>query len=151
MTDLDELYQREYQPMVRLARLLTGSLATAEELVQDAFVVVHQRADRIDNPGAYLRRTVVNNCYRHLRRAETERRKLQIVGGRPDQPELPPELDETWCALDRLTPRQRTALVLRFYEDLSVADVAALMEVREGTVKSLVHRGLRQLHRELSR
>lgn len=151
MTDLDNLYQREYQPMVRLARLLTGSLATAEELVQDAFITLHQRADRIDNPGGYLRRTVVNNCYSHLRRADLERRKLQVVGNRPDHPELPTDLDETWRSLESLKPRQRTALVLRFYEDLSVADVAELMGVREGTVKSLVHRGLRQLEKELSR
>ncbi len=151
MTDLDDLYHREYQPMVRLARLLTGSLATAEELVQDAFIVLHQRADQIERPGGYLRKTVVNNCHNHLRRANVERRKLQVVGGRADQPDLPPELDETWASLDRLKPRQRTALVLRFYEDLSVAEVAELMDVREGTVKSLVHRGLQNLKKELSR
>ena len=61
--------------------------------------------------------------------------------------ELPHDLDETWEALQVVTPKQRTALVLRFYADLSVAEVADLMGERPGTVKSLVHRGLSVLGR----
>lgn len=155
VADLDGLYRAEYEPMVRLARLLTGSQAIAEEVVQDAFVTLHQRAidpssTPLDRPGAYLRRIVVNNSYGHLRRRGTEDRKLSQVAA-ADDPILPPELDETWRALARLSPKHRTALVLRYYEDLSVRTVAELMDVREGTVKSLVHRGLRHLEKELDR
>ena len=151
MTDIEDLYKAEYEPMVRLARLLTGSVQVAEEVVQDAFVVIHRRADGIDNPGGYLRRTVVNNCYGQLRRRGVEQRKLSLVDNHSQHPVLPPELDETWRSLERLRPKQRTALVLRYYEDLSIKEVAELMGEREGTVKSLVHRGLKRLRGELER
>ncbi|CAN5662764.1 hypothetical protein BH20ACT1_BH20ACT1_06640 [soil metagenome] len=85
-TSLDELFRREYAPMVRLATLLVGSDAVAEELVQDAFVAVHRRSSSVDNPGGYLRTSVVNACRSHQRRAALERRRLP----RPDQPDLPP-------------------------------------------------------------
>src|SRR5215470_1874637 len=71
---LTSLYEREREPMVRLAVLLVGSLAVAEEVVQDAFVVVSQRWNELDNPGGYLRTTVVNACRMQLRRHATERR-----------------------------------------------------------------------------
>ena len=148
--EIDDLYQVEYLPMLKLATLLTGSTAVAEELVQDAFIAVFRRRDEIDNHGAYLRRTVVNNCHSELRRRATERRKAHIVTGRVER-DLPEELDETWQALDRLKPKQRTALVLRYYEDLTVRQVAELMGEREGTIKSLVHRGLKTLRSEVTR
>ena len=134
--------------MLKLARLLTGSSEVAEELVQDAFVAVFRRMSKIDNLGGYLRRTVVNNCHSEMRRRATERRKVHIVAGRSEL-QLPPELDETWQALARLKPKQRTAVVLRYYEDLTIREVAELMGIREGTVKSLVHRGIRELRNEV--
>lgn len=146
---IDRLYQAEYLPMLRLARLLTGSTEIAEELVQDAFVAIFRRLGKIDNPGAYLRRTVVNNCHSELRRRATERRKIHVVAD-AQTADLPRELDETWRALDRLKPKQRTALVLRYYEDLTVRQVADLMGEREGTIKSLVHRGLKILRSEVT-
>ena len=60
-------------------------------------------------------------------------------------PELPPEFDETWAALDRIPARRRAALVLRYYEDLPVRGVAAALGCRPGTAKSLIHRGLQSL------
>lgn len=147
-----ELYEREQAGMVRLARLIVGSPALAEEVVHDAFVAVLERHETIRDPGAYLRRVVVNNCHGATRRTLTRRRKLDQIATR--QPtgavELPQDLDETWEALQVVTPKQRTALVLRFYADLSVAEVADLMGERPGTVKSLVHRGLSTLRKELS-
>jgi RNA polymerase sigma factor (sigma-70 family) len=148
--DIDRLYKAEYLPMLRLAHLLIGTAEIAEEVVQDAFIVVYQRREQIENLGGYLRRTVVNRCYSELRRRSLERRKAQLfaVG---EEPVLTPELDETWKALDRLKPKQRTALVLRYYEDLPIKEVAELMGEREGTVKSLVHRGLNGLRSEVTR
>lgn len=60
----DALYRSAYADMVRLAWLLVGSRAVAEEVVQDAFLAVHQRWETIDNPGGYLRRAVVNTRVR---------------------------------------------------------------------------------------
>jgi RNA polymerase sigma factor (sigma-70 family) len=62
-----------------------------------------------------------------------------------------PELDETWGVLRRLPDRQRMAVVLRFYEDLSEAEIAELLGCRPGTVKSLIHRGLAKVKKEIGR
>jgi RNA polymerase sigma factor (sigma-70 family) len=134
-------------PMVRLAHLITGSNLVAEDLVHEAFLKVRARGDRIDRPGAYLRTSVVNECRMWLRRRSVEERN---AGTSHERPVLPPELDETWAALERLTPRRRIALVLRFYEDLTVEGVAEVMGCRVGTAKSLIHRGLESLRKELT-
>lgn len=144
--DLSSLYRQLHPPMVRLAHLLTGSNAVAEDLVQDAFVALHGALDRADNPAAYLRTTVVNRCRSHLRRRRLEDRhravELRVA--------TPPDVDETWQALARLPERRRVALVLRFYEDLAIEEIAEVMGCRPGTVKSLVHRGLASLREVLS-
>lgn len=144
-----ELYQAEREPMVRLAHLLTGSVPVAEDLVQEAFIRLFDRLDGLEQPGAYLRRTVVNLANSHHRRRGVEDRWRQRQG--PPVATLPPELDETWQALAALPDAQRTALVLRFYLDLKVDDIAAVLEIPTGTVKSQIHRGLAALDGEVSR
>lgn len=150
--EIRELYEREHLAMVRLAVLLVGSTAIAEEVVHDAFVAVLERHASIPNVGGYLRQVVVNNCRGLTRRSITGRRKVArlAVLEQMDSLSLPEELDETWEALEMVTSKQRTALVLRFYADLPVAEVAVLMDERPGTIKSLVHRGLATLRKELS-
>jgi RNA polymerase sigma-70 factor (sigma-E family) len=138
-----DLYRAHYARMVRLAYLLTGSGAVAEELVQDAFVRVHDRWAAAEHPQAYLRAAVVNACRSHHRRLGLERRRAPT----PPDPQVVDAPDEVWDALDRLPPRQRAALVLRFWEDLSEADIARALGCRPGTVKSLVHRGLAELRK----
>jgi RNA polymerase sigma-70 factor (sigma-E family) len=142
-----DLFREQYRPMVRLAYLLVGSNALAEELVQDSFARVHRRWDRVVNPRAYLRVTVVNACRSHRRRAVLERTRRP--GPAPEATVGQP--DELWDALADLPARQRAALVLRFYEDLSEADIAAALGCRPGTVKSLLHRGLGELRRVVER
>ena len=138
---IEGLYEAGHAPMVRLAFLLTGSPEVAEELVHEAFVGLHRRWDRVANPDAYLRRMVVNACHGHHRRRGVERRHAPA----PPPPVLPPEVDEVWDALGSLPPRRRTALVLRYYADLPIAEIADAMDCRPGTVKSLIHRGLASL------
>jgi len=126
--------------MVRMAALLLGSDASAEEVVQECFIRLGRRWDRIERPAPYLRAAVVNACRSHRRRVALEQR-----------PQLQPttatefHADELGDALAQLPYRQRAALVLRFYEDLSEADIAAAIGCRPSTVRSLVHRGLAQL------
>ena len=145
---LIDLYHRERAAMVRLAHLLTGSAPAAEDVVQDAFVRLHPVLDRVDDPGAYLRRTVVNLCHSQHRRSGVERRWLARQP--PADVVLTPEMDETWRALARLSPAQRQVLVLRFYLDLRVEDIADLLGLRAGTVKSTLHRGLAALSKEIT-
>jgi RNA polymerase sigma factor (sigma-70 family) len=140
-----DLYRQRYAPMVRTAILLVGVPALAEEITQDAFVQLLRRWERVRDPAAYLRRSVVNGCYGHQRRQSIERRLPQE---RPGVVE-PPEYDSTLPALASLTPRRRTAIVLRFYEDLSLAEIAVAMRCTVGTVKSLLHHGLAQLRKEM--
>lgn len=147
---LVDLYHERYDPMVRLAYLLVGDRAVAEDLVQDAFVKVHHHwAKGIDHPNAYLRTAVVNTCRswgrRRSREREHERRRLEAV---PD-PEL--VADEMWDVLASLPERQRTAIVLRFYEDLPESEIAAVIGCRPNTVRTLVHRGLAALRKEVER
>lgn len=147
----EALYRSEYTPMVRLARLMIGSRALAEEAVQDAFEKVIDRFDEMERPGAYLRRVVVNNCYSMLRRADLEDMKLRARQSDGEEVVLPPELDETWQSLNGLTPDQRVVIVMRYYDDLTIPQIAELLDEREGTVKSRIHRALGQLKKEVKR
>jgi RNA polymerase sigma factor (sigma-70 family) len=144
--ELAALYRDEHVAMVRLAHLLTGSNAIAEDLVQDVFVSLHGVVETADNPRAYLRTAVVNRCRSYLRRSRLEERHRRVE----PRVELPPDVDETWSALAKIPERRRVALVLRFYEDLPVAEIAALMGCRTGTVTSLIHRGLESMREVLS-
>lgn len=131
--------------MIRLARLLTGSSSVAEEIVQDAFLKMHQLRTSPENLDGYLRVVVTNLSKSHMRRLRLERRR---PAPEPSNLEAP-ELDETWTAVCRLPFRQRAVLVLRFYEDLSEAEIARVLGCRPGTVKSALHRGLSKLRGEL--
>ena len=139
-----EFYAAEQPRLVRVAYLLTGSIDTAQDVVQDSFVRVYGRWDQIRDPAGYVYRTVVNGCRSNHRRAAREQKLRDRVG---HDPGAPVELfaDEMRDALASLPYRQRAALVLRFYDDLSEADAAAVLGCRPGTVGSLVHRGLAQL------
>jgi len=143
-TGFEGFYRAQHEPMLRLAYLLTQSRAAAEDLVQDSFVRVQPRWADLESPTAYLRRTVTNACYSYHRRRRREEAVAQSrTTARPDGVEA--EHDEMWDALARLAPRRRAALVMRYYLDLSEADIAAALGCRKGTVKSLTHRGLADL------
>jgi RNA polymerase sigma-70 factor (sigma-E family) len=146
---LEQLFVERYAAMVRLAHLLTGSNAAAEDLVQDAFARVQQAWGRIDDPVPYLRATVVNACRSWHRSRRREARRLRAVAAGEDAVDLGAR--ELLDAVDRLPSGQRTALVLRFYEGLSEAQIAQAMGCRPGTVKSHVHRGLAALREVIER
>jgi len=136
----EALYAAEATAMSRLAYLMVGSPEQAQELVHDAFAKLYERWDRVDNPGAYLRTCVVNGCRDSLRR------RLLADRERPDvRPDAELGADHLVDALATLPHKERAAVVLRYYEDRSEADIADLLGVRPGTVKSLLHRGLASL------
>ncbi|MGZ5292208.1 MAG: SigE family RNA polymerase sigma factor [Actinomycetota bacterium] len=151
---LDELYRAHAPDALRLAYLLTGDRALAEDLAQDAFVKVLARFHDLRNRDAfwwYLRRTVVNLSNSHFRHRRVER--TWLARQRADDVAPPPtdlgERDRIRRALMTLRPEQRAAIVLRYYEDLSEADTAEALGVAVGTVKSMVSRGMERLRDEL--
>ncbi len=148
---LDELYVRFAPAGIRLAYLLTGDRALAEDLVQEAFVRFVGRLHYLRDPAsceAYLRRTVVNLSKNHFRRKAVERSYVdRQIDPRPADPPEPDVVahEAMRAALLRLPERQRAALVLRYYEDLPEAQIAQLLGCRPATVRSLVSRGLQAL------
>jgi RNA polymerase sigma-70 factor (sigma-E family) len=153
---LAALYGRHAPRAGRLAYLLTGDADLAEDLAQEAFARLIARMGSIRDEAviaAYLRRSVVNLVHKHWKKLQSERRYLRREGfslatqatALPDVAEQ----DELWRALQQLPYRQRAAIVLRFYEDLSEAETARVLGCAVGTVKSSVARGLRRLQKEM--
>lgn len=151
VTDADDdfvaLYQRSYSSMVRLATLLVDQVDVAEEVVQDAFLAVYRRWSSTDDPGAYVRTCVVNRCRDVQRRRRLRRQRIHL--GSVDPTVHEPELLRD--AIGALPTNQRVTLVLRFYEDLSIPQIAEVMGTRQGTVKSWLHRALSQLRGVIER
>jgi RNA polymerase sigma-70 factor (sigma-E family) len=149
-----ELYRTHLPPAIALAYLLTGNPAVAEDLAQEAFLRAASRFPRLRDPNsfrAYLRRTVINlwkNSVRRERREQTylARQHPQLL---EDEPVDLATRYAVRVALLRLSPRQRAAIVLRYYEDLPERQIAELLECRPGTVKSLLARGVDSLRRDL--
>jgi RNA polymerase sigma-70 factor (sigma-E family) len=152
---LEELFRVHAPEATRLAFLLTGERALAEDLVQDAFVKLLGRFRDLRNPDAfwwYLRRTIVNLSRSQFRRRKVER--AWLASQRPEATASGPDLgerDRMRRALMTLRPEQRAAIILRYYEDLSEADTAEALGIPIGTVKSTVSRGMDRLREELNR
>jgi RNA polymerase sigma-70 factor (sigma-E family) len=151
-----ELYERHAPAAGRLAYLLTGDRGLAEDLVQEAFVRVVGRFRHLRVPDAfeaYLRRTIVNLHTSQLRRRRIERAYLARERGsvRPDPPVEPDvgSREELWQALRALPPRQRAAVVLRYYEDLSERETATVLGCSPAAAKSLVARAMETLRAEM--
>lgn len=146
----DAVFTAEYRQMVRLAVALCGNVAASEEVVQDAFAAAWPRWATLDRPGAYVQRAVVNGATdlgrRRVRRRERDR-SLRVVG---DTHAAPPA-DPLWDVIDALPTRQRQAVVLRYFVDLTVPEIAGLMGRPLGTVKSDLHRALTTLAEEVER
>lgn len=149
----DSFFRTQHGDLVRLAHLLTGTPTVAEELVQEAMLATHQRWGTLDNPAGYVRRALVNLCRSHQRRRFLERhheRRHDRAARAGLTTALPPEIDETWSLIKALSPDERAVLVLRFYEDMTVDDIADVLGRPAGTVKSLQHRALARLKETLS-
>lgn len=149
--DLDALYRSQHLAMTRLAHAIVGSNPVAEEIVHDAFVRLGRaRPERVDEPVAYLRTIVVNLSRSWIRRQVVGRRVHEQVGARAAAPAIEPVVDETWAAVQRLPMKYRAVLALRYYEDLPDEQIADVLGCRRATVRSLVHRGLELLRKELT-
>lgn len=140
------LYADAWADLVRLARVVLDDRSQAEEVVQDAFAAFYGKIAAVDNPPAYMRVAVLNRARKANRRTRLMRRHLlagRTAGVTEDQP------DQLLDAVHRLPRRQRDVVVLRYYLDMSEAEIAAALGIPTGTVKSLAHRALRQLQEVL--
>ena len=143
---LAELFRTEQVALVRLAYLLTGRRAVAEDVVQDAFIKTRRVWSDVRNPASYLRTAVVNGC------RSWGRHQAVIVANRPDPPEpVLQEPDELWDALGRLDERRRTAIVLRYYLNMRHTEIAEMLDCPAVTVRTSIHRGLAQLRQEIQK
>jgi RNA polymerase sigma-70 factor (sigma-E family) len=152
---LEDLYVRNAPGGLRLAYFLTGNRELAEDLVQEAFVRVAGRFRHLRMPDAfdaYLRRTIVNLFTSHLRRTKLERAYLARRGADPSVASEhgdPAARDQLWRALHTLPERQRAAIVLRFYEDLSEHASAEILGCSTGALNQLVVRGMAALRTQI--
>jgi RNA polymerase sigma-70 factor (sigma-E family) len=149
------LYQTTALGLIRLAYVILGDRHAAEDVVQEAFCNLFRRFDRLshgDGLEYYVRAAVLNGCRSVLRRRAVRSRKVlyelpapsaeaAVLGGE--------ERDELIRAVDLLPARQRETLVLRYYLELSDDEIARLMGVSSGTVRSAAHRALDTLARTL--
>ncbi len=153
---LERLYDAHYVRLVRLSVLLLGDVGRAEEVVQDSFVAVYRRWDKLHDADvpAYLRQTVVN-------RSRSVLRHLTVVSKHPaEAPADHPGADHDVLrqsqrqsvldAMARLPRRQREVLALRYYLDLSEREIAETLGISQGAVKSHASRGADALRRSLS-
>lgn len=155
---LEQLHEEHYLRLVRLAALLLGDAGRAEEVVQDSFVAIYRRlrrrGDELDNAPAYLRQTVVNRSRSVLRHRSV------VARHPPSAPLSEPGADHDLLrglrrravldALALLPRRQREVLALRYYLDLSEAEIATTLGISTGAVKSHASRGAVALRRHLS-
>ena len=146
----DTFYREHWAAAVRLAHLLTGVDAVAEDLAQDAFTAVHRNWAGVDNAPAYLRRAVVNTCRSWQRSRGREAARLRRTQAGEDTV-LDLGHDDLLDAVDALPYRQKVVVVLRYYHDLTEAEIADVLECRPGTVKSLSSRVLAQLRKVVDR
>ncbi len=151
----DEFVAARSHRLIRTARMLTRDWAAAEDLLQDAMVKAWFAWPRIDgDPEPYVRRIIATSFIsqsRRLWRGESPASDIddQVAGGL-DEIGAANDRDALWRALGRLPARQRAVVVLRYYEDMSEADVAEALGCSVGTVKSQAARALSKLRVDAS-
>ncbi len=156
--DIKRLYAVAWAPMVRLATLLLGDQSRAEDIVQDAIIALHRRFGELDDPAgatAYLRRSVVNGVRSAQRHQGVANRHLRAEAGDPTVQRNAPAADETalrasdreqlLAALDTLPNRQREVLTLRYWGELTEAEIGDALGISPGSVKTHAHRALNAL------
>lgn len=153
---LEALYLRHGPQSLKLAFLLTGDKEAAEDIAQEAFVRAARRLTGLRNAeafGWYLRRTVVNMSNSYLRRLRVERAyHRRLVGSSaPGRVTLPDVVTREVVreAIESLPPRQRAVVVLRYYQDLTDSQIAAVLGWPVGSVKSALHRAVAALRLRL--
>jgi len=154
---VQELFRAHWLELVRLATVMVGDAATAEDVVQDAFEHLHRSWHRLREPAsglAYARSSVLNGCRSVHRRAAVARkygaRLAQPADATtPDAAAAAAEAAQVGAALQRLSRRQREVIVLRYYADLDIAEIAGMLRLTQSGVRATLSRALTAMAREL--
>jgi RNA polymerase sigma-70 factor (sigma-E family) len=151
-----EFVEGSWNRLLRTAYLLTGDHGAAEDLVQTALMRTYRHWGRIESyeaPEAYVRRVMVNVNISAWRRRKAVVHVMaeppEPLSGAGDHQDAYAVRDELWRAVQAMSPRMRTVFVLRYFEDLTEAEVASVMGCAVGTVKSQIARGLAKLRTDL--
>jgi len=144
VTRIEHVYRENRLSLIRLGFLLTGSQHEAEDLVQTAFAAAQPRWSEIDQPVAYLRQVIVN------RAKDAQRRAFRAPPSPTEAITHIDEIDETFAAILELSEMQRAVVVLHFYEDLSLVDIATILDRPASTVRSDLNRALTHLRKAVS-
>ena len=155
--DVHALYTAHWRYLVRLAVLLVDDVASAEDVVQDAFVALHRKSGDLRDPEAalgYLRTTVLNLSRSVLRRRQVVRKHLRVAEPEATAPAdhdvlLRDEHRAALAAVRRLPRHQREVLILRYWSGLSEREIAQTLGISPGSVKSAASRGLAALQKAL--
>lgn len=145
----EETYRAQRLPLMRFAYLLCGSTETSEDVVQSAFASAQPRWDQIEDPPSYLRRSVLNLVKDGQRRRYRLASLVSGSGTSADAIALPPEVDETWTLVQKLPWPQRAVVVLHYYQDLPLVEIAQVLKRSESTVRSDHRRALDRLRKAL--
>jgi RNA polymerase sigma factor (sigma-70 family) len=140
----EELFEAEHDRVFRALYLVTGHAQEAEEVMQDAFLKIWERWDRVramDNPAAYLYRTAINGALSRRRRVVVAAKRRLSLGPAEDPFEAADLRDQLVGALSALTPRQRAALMLTDLLGFTSEEAARTLGVAAGTVRSLASQG----------
>jgi RNA polymerase sigma-70 factor (ECF subfamily) len=147
------LYRSDYAAVVGLVYGMTGSRWVAEDLAQEAFLRAHSdwaHVQDMASPGGWVRQVALNLARSRWRRLRSET-LARLLSAQPNVADSPPDpdIERFWAQVRRLPPRQAQAVVLHYVEDLTVADIASVLGVAEGTVKALLHQARERLRRQL--
>lgn len=154
-----QFVEGSWHRLLRTAYLLTGDHGAAEDLVQTALMRTYRHWSRIESyeaPEAYVRRVMVNVNISAWRRRKAvvhvvaEPPEPAATGAAGDHQNAYAVRDELWRAVCAMSPRMRTAFVLRYFEDMTEAEVASVMGCAVGTVKSQIARGLTKLRSDMA-
>jgi RNA polymerase sigma-70 factor (ECF subfamily) len=150
-SSFEEFMRREYARALAFARAVTHSWNEADDLCQEAFLAAYRKwgeVSRYERPDGFVRRVIANQSVSGHRRRAAEAAALErIEQGRPiDTDGSDPAF---WAAVGRLPARQRHVIALHYLEDRSVADIATVLDIAEGTVKAHLHAGRQALARML--
>ncbi len=149
----DDFYRSEYRRVVNVVFALSGGSVAAEELAQEAFIKAKEHWRELanhDNPNAWVRRVAINLARSALRRRSVETKVLLRLSR--ERPRVEPVNDDpadTLAAIRKLSPKQAAAVTLRYFDDLSVDEIAAVLKCEPATVRVHLHRGRSALAAQL--
>lgn len=146
--DFDAFYESEFEPVAALAYVLSGSRIASDDLAQDAFLAAYRRwgeIGRYDNPGAWVRRAVANRSVSLFRRSVAQARAVARLGGSTEMGDMAPDSIDVWKAVRRLPKRQAQAVALFYLEDMSLGDIARVLDCAEETVRTHLRRARQTL------